>query len=221
MANFDAISFAHIKKMVEKYYKEILIAAGCCGAVGVGIYFFMQRDVQMQERAQLAFAQTITETVHAQKDATLWPNVELAAKTGYRDYKSSSLAPYFLIVESQSLLFQGNDKQSLELMENGSKDISKSSPFYYIFKIKGARMKLDNNDSAVQKMGFTELKALAHDTANKQRDEALYYLGSYYNDQNDTMRAQEAWKDLITAYQETSDGAMSPWATLALEKLKK
>lgn len=219
-ARFDIISFDYIKKIFEKHYKVIFMMGGCCAAAGAGLYFFAQRNIQLQERAYVAFTQTMTEIMHAKKDATLWSNAELAAKTGYRDYKNSSLAPYFLVLASQALSFQAHDKESLEFMEKASKNISKSSPFYYIFKIKAARMKLDSDDIGVQKEGFDSLRSLAHDSANKQRDEALYYLGDYYISQNDRAHAQETLNELVTTYRETSDVAASPWVTLALEKLK-
>lgn len=220
MVNQSPVFFSRIKNFIEDQYKLVLVAGGCLVAAGVGLYSFKQHQNHMQERAQLAFSQTSIEVRHGEKKGELWPNAELAAKTGYRDYKNSSLAPYFLILESQALLAQGNNKQALEIIENALTEMGKDSPFYYMFKVKAALIKLDSDDITIQTSGFDQLQGLAYDTANKQRDEALYYLGNYYIVRGDTNRAQEVWKELINSFQGTADSGMSPWAMLALEKSK-
>jgi tetratricopeptide (TPR) repeat protein len=220
MVNQDPMSFNRIIDFVQDYYKEMVFAGVCLVGCGIGLYFFMNYQAHKQEQAQLAFAQTLAEVKHGEKNADLWPNADLAAKTGYRSYKNSSLAPYFLALESQIAARQGNLKEALESLETAIAAMGKNSPFYYIFKIKASIMKLDSDDLSLQTNGFKELEALAQDQANKQRDEALYYLGMYYVNHTDIIRAKETWEKLIQEFPGTHDSAMSPWAMLALDKIK-
>lgn len=220
MVNQDPLPFNRIKDFVQDYYKEILIAGACIIASGVGFYFFMQHQAHKQGKAQLAFAQTLAEVKHGEKNADLWPNAELAAKTGHRTYKSSSLAPYFLTIESQVAERQGKIKEALVSLEEAVAAMGKNSPFYTVFKTKVSLMKLDSDDVALQTAGFNELESLAQDHSNKQRDEALYYLGEYYLNHNDTVRAKETWQKLVNEFPGTQDSAMSPWASVAVERAK-
>lgn len=220
MVNRKPVSFNSIKSFVEDNYKLVFAAAGCCVAAGIGIYFFIEHQNRQQEHAQLAFAQTIVEVRQARKDATGWTDVDLAAKTAYRSYKNSALAPYFLALESQALVAQGNIKQALEPLEQAITAMGKNSPFYFVFKIRDALNKLDNDDITVQTTGLNELQALAQDKTNNQRDQALYYLGEYYTNHDDAARAQEVWRELLDLYPGTTDSDISPWAMLAHEKIQ-
>ena len=209
-----------IKHFIENHYREFLIGIGCV-LVGCAAYYLYKRDQRHKnEVAQIAFAQTIAEMHNSQKDSDLWSSVGLAAQTGYRSYNKTIFGPYFLALESEAEVEQGNNAKSLELLELALKELGKKTPLYYVYKTKAALLKLDNEDVAVQTAGYNDLQALAQDEDNKNRDQALYYLGEYYHNQNDTARAQETWKELVTEFQASEDTAMSPWAYLVLPKLQ-
>lgn len=214
MVSENQVFMIRIKKFIEDNYKSFIITGCCVVIAGIGFYFFASHRNKKQEQAQLAYAETLYEVKKSEKNAEQWSQAQLAAQTGYHIYGTSCFAPYFLAVESQVFAHQGNAKQALEKTTQALKKMGKSSPVYTIFAIRQARMKLDSDDAAVQKEGFNELQTLALDKKNKQRDEALYYLGNYYSMQGDTQQAKEVWKELTTDYSETADNAMSPWAML-------
>ncbi len=214
----DLFTVKGLTDFVQNYTKELMIAGCCLGAGAVGIYFYHDHYSKKQEQAQIAFSQTIAELLHPKKDEQTWANATLAAKTGYRTYKNSSLAPYFLALEAEAQLQQNNIKEGINLLQDALNQMGSKSPFYYLFKTKLARIKLDVEDLAIQTEGFNELKALAEDTANKQRDEALYYLGEYYASHDDAANAHEAWQKLINEFAVIQDSTMSPWAALIINK---
>lgn len=217
MVKQDSMVF-QVKNFVEEYYKALMIAGGCLVLASLGGYYFWHNHNIREEHAQLAFAQTLEEVRHGEKNSDVWPNALLAAKTGLRSFKESSLGPYFLALESQVEARQGNLQQSLEVLEQALQQMGKNSPVYTIFKLRAALIKLDHDDVAIQNTGFKELEELAYDTTNKQRDEALYYLGDYYMKKDDHERGYKAWQELMNNYQATENSAASPWALLVAEK---
>ena len=80
-------------------------------------------------------------------------------------------------------------------------------------------MKLDSEDDAVKNAGLHDLEALAINTKNKNRDQALYYLADYFALQGLHDREKEFLHQLVVAFPEGGLAA-SPWAALAQEKLK-
>jgi predicted negative regulator of RcsB-dependent stress response len=219
MVSRNQVFMVRIQNFIEDNYKSF-IALGCgCAVAALGFYFFMHHRTQQQEQAQLAYSETMYEIKRSGKNAELLPNAQLASQTGYRLYGNSSFGPYFLTAESQAFAQQGDAKKALEAKTQALKKMAKSSPVYTIFAIRQALMKLDSDDAAVQTEGLNELQTLASDKKNKQRDEALYYLGNYYSTHDDAQRAQDLWKELISDYSESADSAMSPWAMLVRKKI--
>ena len=66
--------------------------------------------------------------------------------------------------------------------------------------------------------GLKRLEELAADTKNEQRDEALYYVGLYNWQHNDTAKAKEAWETLANLPSKNED-QVSPWMQLVAERL--
>jgi hypothetical protein len=69
---------------------------------------------------------------------------------------------------------------------------------------------------AQREAGVAALKALAEDAHYTYRDAALYHVGEYYNAMGDTVRAKEAWQQLL---EQAAVFAKSPWVALAQQKL--
>jgi tetratricopeptide (TPR) repeat protein len=139
--------------------------------------------------------------------------------TGYRQHSGSSLAPYFLALEVQSLIGQGKLNEAINSLDRVIGMISKNSPLYFTYAIQAARMKLDSDDESLKNNGLRDLEALAINLKNKNRDQALYYLAHYFAMQGSVDRAQELLNQLIVAFPE-GGLASSPWTVLAQEKLK-
>lgn len=217
MTNY--ISFPYIQSFVNRYTKEIMIGIGIVSfAVAGGFGYWFYRN-QQEEAAQIAFATCIEEFNAARSNPSLWPTLTLAAQTGYRQHNGSSLAPYFLALEAQSLVGQEKLSEAISLMDRVIGMISQRSPLYYLYAIQTARMKLDSEDTSIKNDGLKSLEALSQDTKNKNRDEALYYLANYCVSQGSLDRAKELFNQLVVAYPE-GGLASSPWTVLAQEKLK-
>jgi len=218
MINQSSLMFDRVKNFIEQN-GLLLVGIPVFGLMGgLGYYFYSSYSHGEQERAQLAFSQTLGEFRHGEKNVELWPNVELAAKAGYRSYKSTTFGPYFLVVESQAALRQGNIHDGVKLLDEALKLMGSRSPFYWLYKTKSALIKLDVDDSALQTEGFKELEKLAYDKANLQRDEALYYLGDYYMNQGNKDKALSVWQELKKEFPVTNDSSASPWTFRVDEK---
>ncbi len=217
MTNY--ISLPYIQSFINRYTKEIMIAVGIIG-LGVASTFgyWMYRSHQ-EEAAQIAFVTCIEEFNNAQHNPASWPTVALAAVTGYRQHSGSSLAPYFLALEVQSLIGQGKLSEAINSLDRVVGMIPKSSPLYFTYAIQAARMKLDSDDESLKNNGLRDLEALATNVKNKNRDQASYYLAEYLASHGSVDRAQELFNQLVVAFPE-GGLASSPWAVLAQEKLK-
>lgn len=220
MINQNSLMMNRVKDFIENN-RLLVMAIPVVGLLaGAGYYSYSVYNHSVQERAQLAFSQTLQEIKHAEKDSHEWSNAELAAKTGYRSYKSSTFGPYFLVLESQAALAQGNTQIGLTLLEDALKQMGSNSPLYWLYKTKASRIKLDTDDATLQNEGFKDLEKLAYDKKNVNRDEALYYLGDYYMNRGDADQARKIWQTLKNEFSSQKDFSASPWSLLADEKLK-
>lgn len=218
MINQNYMMNDYLKKIVENRF--LLLGASLFCALSVaGYYFYFLYERGKQERAQLAFSQTIRELHQSEKNSELWPNAELAAKTGYNRYKSTVFGPYFLVLESQAALSQDNFQEGSNLLNNAVKQIGFRSPVYFVYAIKSALVKLDSEDVAMQNEGFKELEKLSYDKSNPQRDQALYYLGDYYMRHSDNNKALSVWQELKKDFSATQYSSASPWTLLVEERI--
>jgi len=136
---------------------------------------------------------------------------------GCEQHKSSALAPYFLVFYADALFKDGQKEEALEKLDRAVQTLPKGSPLLSLYKTKQALIHLD--DSWTQEAGLQELKALADDEGNSNRDMALYYLGLYYWTQDKVNDAQMIWQQLVDAFKHEKFGA-SPWAARAKTKLE-
>jgi predicted negative regulator of RcsB-dependent stress response len=213
------ISVNSIQDYVKKHVKESLFAVALiAGAVAIGYGYWLYR-VHQEEAAQAALSTCLEELKNAVRDETQWPNVNLASITGYRQHSNASLAPYFLAIEAQSLIAEGKLAEAITTLDRVLSAISKSSPLYYLYAIESAAIKMDSPDDTVKNTGLRDLEALAMNTKNKNRDQALFYLATHYENLSDFARAKEIFHNLVVSFPEGGQAA-SPWAALAQEKLQ-
>lgn len=220
MINQSSLLFDRAKKTVGQNSLLLIGVPVFCLIGGLGYYFYSSYTYAEQERSQLAFSQTMEELRHGEKNAELWPNAELAAKAGHRSYKATAFGPYFLVLESQAALAQGNLEAGLKILEDALRQMGSHSPLYSLYKIKAALIKLDVDDAVVQAEGLKELEKLAYDKGNMQRDEALYYLGDYFMNHGQKDKALSVWQELKKEFSSTNVSFASPWVLTADEKTK-
>jgi len=87
-----------------------------------------------------------------------------------------------------------------------------------LYQTERALIQLDSDDESVKSTGLNTLISLAHDTNNKNRDTAQFYLGGYYWAKNDINAAREIWQQLVDE-QHDEKLAPSPWMSLVQDKL--
>jgi tetratricopeptide (TPR) repeat protein len=191
---------------------------GCCCAialaVGGGIYLRMSR-AQQHELAQAALAEMLQEASRAQQNTELWSEVEVAARTGHYQYKSTSFAPYFLSLQADALAQQGKIDEAVVVMSSMLDELPKKSPLYHVYAIKKARMMLDSAQESMRAQGLELLAGLAQNTANAQQDEALYYLGMHYMSQGNKSEAKNSFQKLMDTFGAKQSDYRSPWLSMA------
>ncbi|BDC34638.1 hypothetical protein Noda2021_05960 [Candidatus Dependentiae bacterium Noda2021] len=139
---------------------------------------------------------------------------------GYEKNKSTGLAPYFLGIRADALVEQGNYQEALALLESMTNSLPTSSALYYPYKTKYALIKLDHVDDQEKTAALNELQSLAYDASNSNADYALYYLGEYFWQNNETEQAVKTWRDLESTFKSDTKNGQSPWALLAQYKLQ-
>lgn len=214
------LSFDHLYATFIRHTKEFIIGAALIGLCFAGAYAYWIYNNHQQQSAQVALATCLEEYNRAHEDSSVWPMVGLASSTGYRQHSSSSLAPYFLLIEAQSLLGQDKYEEAIQLLDKAIGMIPHHSPLYYLYAIQSARVKITSNDETIKNAGLNELEALSANEKNINRDEALYYLADHYEQQGSFERSKEIFHKLVVAFPEGGLAA-SPWALLAQEKIKK
>jgi len=215
----DALAIPNMNQLIDQFDKYrtyvISIAVVAAATVGIGVYLYYSQ-INYEQAAQQALSEVMAEYSRAYEAPDLWQDVEIGAKTGYRQYTKSSLAPFFLNLQADALLQQDKADEALALMNDMVAKLSKSSPLYYVYSIKRARMNLNSEQEAAQKDGLEQLKALAENESNPQQDEALYYLGMHYQENNQQDQAQAVWQQLKQIQQSYKEkDVVSPWALLA------
>lgn len=199
---------------VEKNTKQIGITLAIIGALAFGGYFYYQNNLEQESLGQAAFAECMQEYHNAHKNPELWSEVEIACKTGFRQYGSTSMAPYFLTLQAYCATQQHKSQEALDTLDSALKLVSQSNPFYYNIKLKRALIVLDMNEPEAHELGLKQLKEVAYDKNNDQRDQALYELINYYFMQGDVQNAQVVSKELQAFPDKPGLGA-SPWKAAA------
>ncbi len=193
--------------------------------VGIGIWGYTIYSAHAEQKAHAAFADCINEYEQAFSGQEPWAKVERLAQLGYDNHSRSHMAPYFLALQAEALIHQSKYADAHSVFATLMSKLSSSSPLYGVYAIKYALLCLDACDTAkcatdntMQKQGLALLQKIAYDTNITVRDQALYYLGLYYNTHNAPDKARETW---TAAVELLNNGQMagSPWATLAQEKL--
>ncbi len=183
------------------------------GGIALAVYGYMRYMIHQQQKAQLFFADSFEEfrTALRTNQSHQWAEVEKAFKSSYAQASKSTLAPYFLAFESEAYLQQGNKEHGQELLKQALQLMRQEAPFYHVYALKQALIKLDNPEQKIIDEGLGELKQLAHNPQNIYRDMALYYLGSFLAFKGEERQAQAVFKELQQV-SPVSSQLGSPWA---------
>ena len=210
----DIVTF-YIDYVIE-HAKEALIALAIGAGLAGAFFYYKNYTIELEQSAYSDFALALNEYQQALKEDS-WQNVELASRAGSQQHASTKVGSFFQILNAESLHQEGKTEDAIALLASVLQKFSTRNSFYYIFAMKEALMRL-SLDAEKQK-GFEQLKQLADDTANLQRDQALYYLGLYYMNTSNRDEAYKVWQELTDQFANKKIGS-SPWAVLAEQKVK-
>ena len=214
-----------------RFFREILIGFSLAGFLFIGFHLMSWKNdeynssmTKILTEASDERQKAIYESFSGKKEKDIvdqaWQEVEMAFKEAANRSSGSPLNVYFKLLEADSHVWMGNIDKAIELTERTLSTISKSYPFYYMYKTKCALMKLDSEKEDIQRSGVEELQNLAFDKENKCFDYALFSLGQYYKSIGNIDEAKQVWNDLIRFSRAQEHDAASPWAAMAEENLK-
>jgi len=208
-----------LKELFTQLYYEAFVKDE--RSAGFKFYIFSK-----ESSAHKALNECVIEFSKVRNGAGSWKDVEVAFDAGYKNNSGSKLAPFFLVFKSDALFEQGKTKEAIEALGKALKVMSEKDDFYGAYKAKVALMQLDSADESVKKEGLDSLEKLA-DTNNSGQVVALYYLGLYSFDKNDTVNAKKYWQKLVQLDEEArkkdDSGIMSKvtkYVGVAREKLE-
>lgn len=215
MTTKDQFGAVFNELLTHKYAKFVL--GGLLGVLlfAAGFFMYRWRSVVVQEKAVSAFLDCMEDydsAVSAKTDEVkgqLWTEAAMNFETGYLQNKSASFSPYFLAFQADALSRRGELEEAIQLMNKVVKKIPKSSPVYYMYKMKWALMCVDSSDEKVRDSGVSELKTLAYDRENPNNDFALFYLGKYFANKGDVEAARKTWNDLTDICGTGVEGGLS------------
>lgn len=191
----------------------------CLAALFVSVLFAHKLWVIQRERlAQYDFSALMTEyeTMSREKDPQ-WSGLLEKFESNYAKHASSSLLPYYLGYKVQILLAQEKRDEALTALDTMITDMVGSSVIA-LYEMERALIQLDGVDDQLNGVGLETLKTLAHDSDNKFRDSAQYYLGRYYWAHDQVEDARVVWQQLVDE-QRDEKMAPSPWVNQVQEQL--
>lgn len=188
----------------------VALLIGATGWLAYGWY-----TVNQGKKSQLILSECIDEyqKMFESKDA-VWSEVLLMNQLGSE--QTSSLKPYFLVIEAQSLARQGKAVEAINLLEQVEAAIASDVPYKNYYHLTKALIQLDTQDVSLKQQGLSELQRLAHDEQNLFQDAALYYLAEYYAAYDDLEKAQAERQLLLDGFNTIFRN--SPWATKVTER---
>jgi cytochrome c-type biogenesis protein CcmH/NrfG len=206
---------------VKRYIRIIGITIGAFLALTAGYFVYRWYVVSREQNAHAAIANYMHDFQLAMKADTPaeWQRIDGLLALGYKQYKDSNLAPFFLLLRADALVRQDNAVEAVNVLQNAIHELSARSPIMPLFKTKKALILVDSKDEIMQKEGVQDLIQLARDKNNQCNDVALFYLGRYYWTHDNVQDAKKAWQELVDS-NAMEKAYPSPWAAEAKKALK-
>lgn len=197
-------------------YVQLMIISVVIGLASASAYVgYSKYRIYKNQEAQKILSVCLEEYARAMNGSIeSWPTVEMSSQLGYEQHKNADIAPYFLALQVEALLHQGKKDEVQPLLDAMLQRISSASPLYHFYKTQKALIQMDADDAHIAKQGLDELRVMAQDNKNANRDVALYYVGLYYWTHNQIADAQAEWKELAAQY------PTSPWTHVVSVQLQ-
>ncbi len=197
--------------------KATLIGLGFLTLSVLGWFSFRWYKVYTGKKAQQVLGECLFEYQKAVDSVhPLWSEINLMNDLGYDQASGSSLQPFFLVMQAQSLARQQKIGQAVEHMQRAIDGLSSTSPYKNYFALTQSLMQLDASKKEERQKGFEQLQQLAQNADNQYGDAAQFHLGDYYYADNNFEQAKKTWQTLVAQKDVWQD---SPWVNSAEEKL--
>lgn len=202
------------KDLYDRYGIYLLSAL----LIGSGSWFgykYYRRTVERKSFAQ--FAESLDDyykLAATSTTASAWQDAQAGLEARAKAHKGSALAPYFVALQADALLKQGNRDAALAAYNTVIAQLPKDSPLLPLYTIKHALIQIDSSDEATRVAGIKALEAIAADKNSPVQDMALYNLGYAAWVANDITNAENNFKKVILQHKD------SVWAKMALAKLE-
>lgn len=212
-----------LHKMINRRMYYALQIAGVGVLLSGCFLVYRWHSGHREEAAQRRFSDCVkeyTNTATVQSGHQNWNMIVGLFELGAQEYAGTSLEPFYRAYQAQALLKDNKLSEAVVAMDQAVAKMSPENELYSMYALKNVLMHIDadiSNDS--REKNEAQLVALAEDKNNKQRDEALFYLGRYYLSQGNSKRSQEVLQELMSI-SATDKHAASPWAKEAEQLLK-
>lgn len=221
-------AFGHVFKLVSGLFdfdgkgaqeriRNLIIALGVIALLIAAFLGYRWHLTSREQIAQAQFEESISRYNQA-KNSEEFESVAAELKSAHDQNSSSSIAPYFTAYEVDALIKLGKHDEAIKALDSLIASLSSSNPMINLYKTKRALIKIDNKEEQIKQAGLAELETLAHDTKNKNRDEAQFYLGLYHYVADNMELAKKAWQELVEQSVESKNP--SPWSEQAKSRLE-
>lgn len=193
------------------YVRELFLGIGICLVLAIGYTGYRWFTISRDQTAQKAFSEYVQDYQLALKENNPqeWDRVAALFQFGRNHYRSTSLAPYFLVMQSDIQLRQGKRAEAITTISEALSELSDTN-MKSLLSIKRALVRLDSDKLEIREEGAQELVTLARDADNPYHDMALFYLGRYYWATNKIEEAKKTWQELVDSRWMDSVNP-SPW----------
>ncbi len=213
-----------IRDLKNDKYTQAFLGALLLVLLAVGGWKAKQWYVERQEgAAQIVFSEALDEydrAFHLMQKGTVekqqWDDAAFGFKTVEDKQRGTVYATYAQAFQADVQAREGKFDQAIETLDQAVAKMGKTSPGYYLFKTKGALLKIDAGKTD---QGVQELQQLADDQDNPNNDTAAFFLGYYYWSKDKFSLAQKAWAPFEKTKQPADAQKASPWAQIAQVKL--
>lgn len=143
-----------------------------------------------------------------------WDEVQSIFQLGQDKNKSAALSAYMGVFNAQALARLGKLDEAKAVLADALNKLD-YSPYSGIYKTFEALLLIESNDNTTVLGGEEQLRALASDMTNPQRDMALYFLGCYQLSKGDREGAVISFRTIDAL----SSQVASSWQPLAEKHL--
>ena len=144
------------------YVRELFLGIGICLVLAIGYTGYRWFTISRDQTAQKAFSEYVQDYQLALKENNPqeWDRVAALFQFGRNHYRSTSLAPYFLVMQSDIQLRQGKRAEAITTISEALSELSDTN-MKSLLSIKRALVRLDSDKLEIREVGAQELVTLA------------------------------------------------------------